>query len=60
MGWQMVEITGINPTICMHKILLEDNFKNNIEGKKTESNNEREVGKKEISSSWMQGLSIKY
>lgn len=56
----MVEITGINPTICMHKILLEDNFKNNIEGKKTESNNEREVGKKEISSSWMQGLSIKY
>ncbi|KAL4319187.1 hypothetical protein GQ457_18G011680 [Hibiscus cannabinus] len=27
LGWTIADIKGINPTICMHKILLEDNHK---------------------------------
>lgn len=29
--WQMADIKGINPSLCMHITLLEDNSKNNIE-----------------------------
>nr|GEV18113.1 putative reverse transcriptase domain-containing protein [Tanacetum cinerariifolium] len=27
LAWKVVEIKGISPSFCMHKILMEDNFK---------------------------------
>ena len=30
-GWTMADIKGINPSICMHKILLEDCYSNSVE-----------------------------
>ena len=47
-GWQMAYIKGISPIICMHKILLEDNSKNNIEGQRRLNLIMKEVVKKEI------------
>ena len=44
----MTDIKGISPTLCMHKILLEDNSKNNIEGQRRLNPIMKEVVKKEI------------
>ena len=30
MAWSIANIKGINPTICMHKILMEESFKPSI------------------------------
>ena len=30
-AWSIEDLKGINPSICMHKILLEDNAKTSIE-----------------------------
>lgn len=30
-AWKISDIKGISPTVCMHRIQLEDNTKNNIE-----------------------------
>ena len=30
-GWLISDIKGISPTICMHKILMEDSYKPSIE-----------------------------
>ena len=46
--WQIVDIKGISPTLCMHKILLEDNSKNSIEGQRRLNPIMKEVVKKEI------------
>lgn len=27
MGWVLSDLKGINPSYCMHKIMLEENFK---------------------------------
>ncbi|MCI30178.1 hypothetical protein A2U01_0051387, partial [Trifolium medium] len=29
-AWKMGDIKGISPTVCMHRILLEENAKNNV------------------------------
>ncbi|KAL5544690.1 hypothetical protein UlMin_008474 [Ulmus minor] len=47
-GWQIADIKGISPTLCMHKILLEDNSKNSIEGQRRLNPIMKEVVKKEI------------
>ena len=47
-GWQMADIKGISPTLCMHKILLENNSKNNIEIQIRLNSIMKEVVKKEI------------
>ena len=47
-GWQMANIKGISPTLCMHKILLEDNSKNSIESQRRLNPIMKEVVKKEI------------
>ncbi|KAL4295954.1 hypothetical protein GQ457_12G013970 [Hibiscus cannabinus] len=31
LGWTIADIKGISPTICMHKILLEDNHKSTVD-----------------------------
>jgi len=30
-GWTTADIKGINPSLCMHKILIEENYKPSIE-----------------------------
>ena len=44
----MADIKGISPTLCMHKILLEENSKNHIEGQRRLNPIMKEVLKKEI------------
>ena len=44
----MVNIKSIIPTLCMHKILLEDNSKNSIEGQRRLNPIMKVVVKKEI------------
>ena len=45
-GWQMIDIKGISPTLCMHKILLEENSKNNIKSQRRLNPIMKEVLKK--------------
>ena len=44
----MTDIKGISPTICVHKILLEDDAKPVIEGQRRLNPNMKEVVKKEV------------
>ena len=30
LGWSIFDIKGIRPSICMHKILMEDSYKPSI------------------------------
>ncbi|KAL4324813.1 hypothetical protein GQ457_11G025870 [Hibiscus cannabinus] len=34
LGWTIADIKGISPTICMHKILLEDNHKPTVDAQR--------------------------
>jgi len=47
-GYTIDDIKGINPTLCMHRILLEDNFKATIEYQRRLNPNMKEVVKKEV------------
>ena len=47
-AWQISDIKGISPTICMHRILLEENAKNSIESQRRLNPIMKEVVKKEI------------
>ncbi|KAK8952364.1 hypothetical protein KSP39_PZI003940 [Platanthera zijinensis] len=48
MGWTIADIRGISPSICMHKILLEEEAKESIEPQRRLSPPMKEVVKKEI------------
>ncbi|KAI9100843.1 hypothetical protein K1719_024205 [Acacia pycnantha] len=47
-GWTIADIKGISPSICMHKILLEDDHKTSIEHQRRLNPIMKEVVKKEI------------
>ncbi|XP_070049124.1 uncharacterized protein [Nicotiana tomentosiformis] len=47
-GWTIADIKGINPTFCMHKILLEDRHKPSTEHQRRLNPNMKEVVKKEV------------
>ncbi|KAH9679769.1 hypothetical protein KPL71_026264 [Citrus sinensis] len=47
-GWTMADIKGISPSICMHKILLEDCSSNSVEHQRRLNPIMKEVVKKEI------------
>ncbi|KAH9792555.1 hypothetical protein KPL71_004168 [Citrus sinensis] len=47
-GWTMLDIRGISPSICMHKILLEDCYNNSVEQQRRLNPIMKEVVKKEI------------
>ncbi|KAH9716698.1 hypothetical protein KPL71_021550 [Citrus sinensis] len=47
-GWTMADIKGISPSICMHKILLEDCSSNLVEHQRRLNPIMKEVVKKEI------------
>ena len=44
----MVDIKGISPSICMHKILLEDYYNNSVEQQRRLNLIMKEVVKKKI------------
>ncbi|XP_022855935.1 uncharacterized protein LOC111377112 [Olea europaea var. sylvestris] len=47
-GWTIADIKGISPSLCMHKILMEENCKPSIEGQRRLNPNMKEVVRKEI------------
>ncbi|XP_062112081.1 uncharacterized protein LOC133823377 [Humulus lupulus] len=47
-GWTIADIRGISPSLCMHKISLEDSEKGSIEGQRRLNPIMKEVRKKEI------------
>ncbi|KAK8935601.1 hypothetical protein KSP39_PZI013849 [Platanthera zijinensis] len=47
-GWTIADIRGISPSLCMHKILLEESFQGSIEPQRRLSPPMKEVVKKEI------------
>lgn len=47
-GWTMTDIKGISPSICMHKIPLEDCYNNSVEHPRRLNPIIKEVIKKEI------------
>ncbi|XP_071909601.1 uncharacterized protein [Coffea arabica] len=48
MGWTIADIKGISPSICMHRILLEDNYKPVVETQRKLNPNMKEVVRNEI------------
>ena len=47
-AWSIEDLKGISPSICMHKILLEDNAKNSIEHQRRLNPVMKEVDRKEV------------
>ncbi|KAG9458288.1 hypothetical protein H6P81_002796 [Aristolochia fimbriata] len=47
-GWSLLDIEGISPTICTHRILMEDNYKPNIQPQRRLNPTLQEVVKKEV------------
>ena len=47
-SWSIDDLKGINPSICMHKILLEDNAKTSIEHQRRLNPVIKEVVRKEV------------
>ncbi|KAL4302814.1 hypothetical protein GQ457_10G009600 [Hibiscus cannabinus] len=48
LGWTIADIKGINPTICMHKILLDDNHKPTVDAQRRLNQAMKDVVRKEI------------
>ncbi|KAL4284741.1 hypothetical protein GQ457_16G018120 [Hibiscus cannabinus] len=48
LGWTIAEIKGISPTICMHKILLDDNHKPTVDAQRRLNQAMKDVVRKEI------------
>ena len=48
LGWSIADIKGISHSFCMHKILMEDNFKPSIEHQRRLNPNMQEVVRVEI------------
>ena len=47
-AWSIEDLKGISPSICMHKILLEDNAKTSIEHQRRLNSVMKEVVRKEV------------
>ena len=48
MGWSFADIKGIRPSMCMHRILLEDDSKLTIEAQRRLNSTMKEVVRKEV------------
>ena len=46
--WSVEDLKGINPSICIHKILMEENAKTSIEPQRRLNPVMKEVVKKEV------------
>ena len=47
-AWSIEDLKGISPSICMHKILMEENARNSIEHQRRLNPVMKEVVKKEV------------
>ena len=47
-AWSIEDLKGISPSICMHKILLEENAKTSIEHQRRLNPVMKEVVRKEV------------
>ncbi|KAL4376993.1 hypothetical protein GQ457_02G029400 [Hibiscus cannabinus] len=48
LGWTIADIKGISPTICMHKILLDDDHKPTVDAQRCLNQAMKDVVRKEI------------
>ncbi|KAD5802587.1 hypothetical protein E3N88_13947 [Mikania micrantha] len=48
MAWKIMDIKGINPSFCTHKILMEDEYKPVVQHQRRLNPNMQEVVKKEV------------
>ncbi|XP_075104740.1 uncharacterized protein LOC142178860 [Nicotiana tabacum] len=48
LGWTIADIKGINPAICMHRILMEENYKPIVQPQRRLNPAMQEVVKKEV------------
>ncbi|KAL4377706.1 hypothetical protein GQ457_02G029470 [Hibiscus cannabinus] len=48
LGWTIADIKGISPTICMHKILLDDDHKPTVDAQRCLNQTMKDVVRKEI------------
>jgi len=46
--WTIVDIKGISPSVCMHKILMEENYKPSIQPQRYLNPAMKEVVRKEV------------
>ena len=46
--WSLVDLKGIHPSICMHRILLEDDHKHSVEAHRRLNPTMKEVVRKEV------------
>ena len=47
-AWSMKDMKGINPSICMHKILMKENARTSIEHQRRLNQTMKEVVRKEV------------
>ena len=47
-GWTISDLRGLSPSLCMHRILMEDNHKPTIEHQRRLNPNMKEVVRAEI------------
>ncbi|GKV13738.1 hypothetical protein SLEP1_g24722 [Rubroshorea leprosula] len=47
-GWSIVDIKGVSPSVCMHKILLKEGHKSIVQPQRRLNPNVQEVVKKEV------------
>ena len=47
-AWKIMDIKGINPSFCIHKILMEEDFKPVVQHQRCLNPNMQEVVKKEV------------
>ena len=48
LGWSLADLKGIRPSICMHRILLEDGHKPSVEAQRRLNLTMKEVVRKEV------------
>ena len=47
-GWSLADLKGIRPSMCMHRILLEDGHKPSVEAQRRFNPTMKEVVRKEV------------
>ena len=48
LGWSLADLKGIRPSMCMHRILLEDGHKPSMEAQRRLNPTMKEVVRKEV------------
>ena len=48
LGWSLTDLKGIHPSMCMHRILLEDGYKPSVEAQRRLNPTMKEVVRKEV------------